>query len=273
MAKPPTTNIPPRSKGGAAGRPGARPVPPRPPRKPPKRRRGGRSQGRFYGLLIAGVVVVAAAIIAVVATSGGGSSTPKPSKQAALNYTTPSGVKVYGKLGPENVPSELGTPLAAANTGLTGAPIDGVQCNSTEQTVYHHHAHLMIFVNGQPRPMPLAVGFVPPAQVQQTSSGDFAAGDNTCLYWLHVHAQDGIIHIESPLVKTYLLAQVFGIWGQPISSTQIGPVKGQVTATVDGKPWVGDPGQIPLNEHTQIVLNLGGPAVAPPAIIWSGTGL
>jgi hypothetical protein len=46
-----------------------------------------------------------------------------------------------------------------------------------------------------------------------------------------------------------------------------------VTATVDGKAWTGDPSQIPLNNHTQIVLNLGGPIVTPPPITWSGTGL
>ena len=39
-----------------------------------------------------------------------------------------------------------------------------------------------------------------------------------------------------------------------------------MTATVNGKPWTGDPAQIPLTEHTQIVLNLGGPIVTPPPI-------
>ena len=42
---------------------------------------------------------------------------------------------------------------------------------------------------------------------------------------------------------------------------------------VDGKAWTGDPGQIPLGEHTQIVLNLGGPIVTPPAIDWGKTQL
>ncbi|MGH9115562.1 MAG: hypothetical protein ACRDWW_06985, partial [Acidimicrobiales bacterium] len=98
-------------------------------------------------------------------------------------------------------------------------------------------------------------------------------GSNTCLYWLHVHAQDGIVHIESPIAKTFELGQVFDIWHQALSSTQIGPYTGKVTATVNGTPWTGNPAQILLNEHTQIVLNLGGPAVTPPPISWSGTGL
>ena len=218
MAKPPsrpsTTKVPPRGKGGA-GQPSARPVPPRPPRKPNDRRRGGRSQRRFYGLLVGAVIAVAALIIIVVVTTGGGSSSvTTASKQPAVNYTTASGVKVYGGLGPENVPLQVGTPLAVANTGLTGAPIDGVQCNTTEQLTYHHHAHLVIFVNGKTRPMPLGVGMVPPAIVEQTANGDWATGSQTCLYWLHVHAQDGIVHIESPSPKNFLLGQFFGVWHQ-----------------------------------------------------------
>jgi hypothetical protein len=218
------------------------------------------------------VVAVLAVIIALVVTSGGGKSGGL-AKQPAVNYKTTSGVKVYSTLGPEKVPLQQGTPLAAANTGLTGAPIDGVQCNSTEQLSYHDHAHLVIFVNGQTRPMPLGVGMVPPATVEQTSGGDWATGSQSCLYWLHVHAQDGIIHIESPTPKTYLLAQFFGVWHQPLSSTQVGPYSGHLTATLNGKPWTGDPGQIPLNDHAQVVLNLGGPVVTPPPIVWSGTGL
>jgi hypothetical protein len=212
--------------------------------------------------------IVALVVIVIVVSGGSGGSAKQP-----VNAKTAAGVPIYGKLGPENVPLQVGTPLAPANTGLTGAPIDGVECNSTEQLTYHDHAHVVIFINGQTRPMPLAVGMVPPATVQQTSAGDFATGSQSCLYWLHVHAQDGILHIESPTPKTYELAQFFGIWHQPLSPTQIGPYTGHVTATVNGKPWTGDPASIPLTEHAQIVLNLGGPIVSPPPISWSGTGL
>jgi hypothetical protein len=221
-------------------------------------------------LLVAAVVAIVAIIVIVVVVTGGGSS---GSSKQPLNAKTAAGVPIYGKLGPESVPLQVGTPLAAANTGLTGAPIEGIQCLPQEQLAYHHHAHLVIFINGQTRPVPLAVGMVPPATVEQGAQGAFATGSQSCLYYLHVHAQDGILHVESPTPKTYELAQFFAIWHQQLSATQIGPYTGHVTATVDGKPWTGDPGSIPLNEHTQIVLNLGGPVVTPPPISWSGTGL
>jgi hypothetical protein len=260
MANPPG-NIPPRKSAGGTRTPTNR---------GPRRARRGRSQSRFYGLLMGVVLVIVAVVVVVLVTSGGGSTSN--ANEPAKNFTA-NGTKVYGNLGPENVPLEVGAPLAAANTGLTGAPIDGIQCNANEQLVYHHHVHIAIFINGQPRSIPLGVGMVPPALVQKLASGDYAEGSQTCLYWIHVHAQDGIVHIESPEARTYLLAQVFGIWQQPLSSTQIGPYTGKVTATVNGTVWDGDPSEIPLDNHDQIVLNLNGPIVAPPPIQWQNTGL
>jgi hypothetical protein len=221
--------------------------------------------------MVAGAVaVVVIAVVAIVAASGSSSSNKHATQ--AVNWVAPSGVKVYGPLGPEHVPLQVGPQLGPANAGLTSAAIDGIQCGG-EQTAYHHHVHLAIFVNGKPMSVPLGVGMVPPALVQNTPSGQFAEGSNTCLFWLHVHAQDGIVHIESPTVKTYRLGQFFDIWHQPLSSGQIGTYKGNVTATVNGTPFTGDPTQIPLDAYSQIVLNLGGPVVTPPPISFSGTGL
>ena len=253
-------SAPPRKSGGSGGRPPAN-----------RGRRRTRSQGRFYGLLVGLVIAVVAVVVIVLVTSGGGSG-GSLAKQTAINFKA-NGVKVYGGLGPENVPLELGPQLGPANATLTGAPVDGVQCNAGEMLQYHHHIHLAIFVNGQPRSVPLGIGMVPPALVTNTARGPFAEGSNSCLYWLHVHATDGIVHIESPEPRTFLLAQAFGVWGMQLSATQIGPYKGNVTATVDGQPWGGDPAEIPMNEHDQIVLNLNGPVVSPPPIAWGGTGL
>jgi hypothetical protein len=214
-------------------------------------------------------VVVAAVVVGVtLGSSGGGSGSKSP-----VQFTTSSGVQVYGSLGPENVPLQVGVPLAPANVGLTGATIEGVGCSASEQVAYHHHVHLAIFVNGQPRSVPLAVGMVPPAVVEQTSQGEYAVGSNTCIYWLHTHAQDGIVHIESPNPANFTLGQFFAVWMQPLSATRIGPYQGTVTATVNGAAWRADPATIPLEQHDQIVLNLGGPAVVPPPIDWSITQL
>ena len=223
----------------------------RPPKRGARRRH---PKWLIYGLPGLAIAVVVALVVLV--TSGG--SSPSGSDQAAVNWKIGT-TAVYGALGPEGVPLQVGPNLAPPNAGLTGAPIDGVQCNTTEQLAYHHHVHVVIFVHGLPRSIPLGVGMVPPVIVEQTPEGDFAEGSNTCIYWLHVHAQDGIVHIESPNPKTFQLGQFFNIWGQPVSPTGIGATQGDVTATVNGQRWNGDPAGIPLTEHAQIVLNVGQP--------------
>lgn len=261
------SKVPPR--GQAARRAGTRPSPER--RSPPGSGRGGLPRKYLYGLAL--LLAIALVVVVVVATVTGGSSKAASGSHSAVGYTLPDGTKVYGPLGPENVPLEVGPQLAPANAALTGATIDGVQCGTTEQLAYHHHVHLALFVDGKPYSMPLGVGMAPTVQVSQTAKGPFADGSTKCLYWLHVHAADGIVHIESPEVRTFELGQVFDIWHVDLSSTRLGSYSGKLTATINGKPWTGDPKQIPLDEHAQIVLNLGSPVVSPPPISWSGTGL
>jgi hypothetical protein len=63
--------------------------------------------------------------------------------------------------------------------------------------------------------------------------------------------------MESPIQKTFTLGNYFDIWGQPLSSTQVGPATGTVTAYVDGKKFTGDPRDIKLGEHVNIQLDVG----------------
>jgi hypothetical protein len=217
-------------------------------------------------------VLLVAGGIGAFATSGGPSSTGAPSPQA-VGYTTPAGMAAYGLLGPEKVPLEIGPALAAANAGLTGTTIDGIGCDANEQLAYHHHVHLAMFVDGRPYSLPLGVGMVAPIVIENTSSGEFALGSQHCLYWAHVHAQDGIIHIESPEARDFTLGQVMDIWHVALTSSGLGSFSGSITATVDGRAWPGDPATIPLTQHAQIVLNVGAPVIAPPSISWTGTGL
>ncbi len=131
-----------------------------------------------------------------------------------------------------------------------GAVVDGVACQTTEQAVYHIHAHLAIYDSGAAREVPAGVG-IP----------GFAEGGK-CLYWLHTHDASGIIHVESPTKRAYTLGQFFDIWGQPLSSSQIGRATGSVTAFVNGKRFSGDPRSIKLTPHAVIQLDVG--TVVPP---------
>jgi hypothetical protein len=169
-----------------------------------------------------------------------------------------------GSLGPEEVPIPDAPPAATTATKANGEPVDGIECSSSEQTLFHIHAHLTIFVDGAARSVPYGIG-IPDAHAENTPAGPFV-GSGSCFYWLHTHAADGIIHIESPVQRIYTLGNFFDIWGQSLSPTTVGPASGSVTALYNGQRYVGDPRDIPLTAHAQIQLDVGRPLVAPEVI-------
>ena len=228
-------------------------------------------------LAIGGGAVVAAAAIAVGVTlgvSGGsasGGTTAAPKLASLSTLGTLQAAPAAGPLGPEAVPVPAGTALAGTTAATSGQPVDGIGCSAGEQTLFHIHAHLTIFVNGVARQVPAAIG-IPGAVAQNTPSGPFI-GSGTCFYWLHTHAADGIVHIESPAVRTFTLGEFFDEWGQPLGSSVAGPAHGHVTVLYNGKVFEGNPRDVPLTAHAQIQLEVGTPLVAPESISWASTGL
>jgi hypothetical protein len=125
------------------------------------------------------------------------------------------------------------------------AVIDGVECNTQEYSVFHIHAHLDVFVDGQPYTIPAQIGI----------------NDNTCLYWLHTHATDGVIHIEAPQTKNFTLGQFVDIWKNTGSRP---PPSGNPSIFVNGQPVSGGLSDVQLNAHDEITLVYGtSPSVIP----------
>jgi hypothetical protein len=147
----------------------------------------------------------------------------------------------------------IGIGLAVASSKLLSGSnaaalsIDGIQCNAVEQLVFHNHAHLDIFINGQPYTVPSQVGIVP----------------GKCIYWLHTHDDSGIIHIESPVTRNFTLGQFFDIWKKKFSNMQIFDntvsAKDAMSVYVNGNKVNGDASyrNINLNEHDQIAIVFG----------------
>lgn len=147
--------------------------------------------------------------------------------------------------------------VAVAAVGAAGAvfyqpsqamAINGVECNRAEQLNYHVHAHLDVFVEGNERQVPDNVGRL-----------------NSCLYWLHTHTTDGLIHIEAPQTRQFTLGQFLDIWQQTSDSSGFfNSVTGKnVTAYVEGDQVEGSYEDVPLESLEQIALVYG----APPANI------
>ena len=140
-------------------------------------------------------------------------------------------------------------------------PVDGVYCDQLEQTAYHHHVHLTIYINGQPVPLPAGMG-IPVSQ-----SGPI------CYYWLHTHASDGIIHIEAPSQHALTLQNFLHVWQNFASSnpqvafpTQLSLPDGW-TIYVNGKQVNGDFSKIDISSdqawHELITLMYNSPKAKP----------
>jgi hypothetical protein len=210
------------------------------------------------------VVAAAAAVGITLAATSSGSAGLRLASLSTLGPFKPA--PPPGPLGPEGVPIPDAPVLAGTATIATGRNVDGVGCQTDEQTLFHIHAHLTIFVNGSARQVPAGIG-IPGAQAQNTPQGPFI-DSGTCFYWLHTHAADGIIHIESPVHRTFTLGDFFDEWGQPLGRDQVGPARGHVTVIYNGQVYRGNPRDIPLNAHAQIQLQVGTPLVAPVSITW-----
>jgi hypothetical protein len=138
-----------------------------------------------------------------------------------------------------------------SRSGPGSAAASEVGCSAMEQTAYHVHAHLDIFVDGREVTVPPNIGI-----------------ELNCIRWLHTHDDSGIIHVEAPERHTYSLGDFFRVWGQPLDSTHLldrtatGDQK--VVAYVNGRRYDGAPETIPIDPHAVITLELGSPLVPPP---------
>jgi len=172
---------------------------------------------------------------------------------------------------PAAAPTAAGMGTPDTSGAATAPPVNGISCDRAESVLFHIHAHLAIYANGEPQKVPYGVGIGQPWHVAQSAEGPFV-DRGSCFYWLHTHTEDGIIHIESPVTRTFTLGDFFAIWGQPIGADAVAGAHGKVFAYVDGAPFEGDPAAIPLMDHEVIQLDVGVDA-PPPQTYTFPTGL
>jgi hypothetical protein len=220
---------------------------------------------RRWWQIVPVVVALGAALAFALPHGGSGSVGPSSLPLGSLAVLGPLASHGNpGALGSEGAPVPAAPPLAPAGSPQPGQSIDGISCAPLEQLAFHIHAHLSVFVDGNARRLPYGIGIAQP-RAQGTPHGAFVVS-GTCFAWLHTHAADGIIHIESPTQRGFTLGNFFDVWGRPLGPSRVGAARGHVTAFVDGRPYLANPRSIPLFAHAQIQLDVGGPLVAPESI-------
>ena len=211
------------------------------------------------------------AFLAAFAAGCGGNTAPKPTLKPLSSLGPLRPAPAPGLIGPEIIPTPRAPALAPSGAEASqGKTIDGIKCQVNERVAFHVHVHLTLFVNGTPRAVPAGIGIWPPIGPQNYRNGQFGVVAGNCFYWLATRYADGLVHVESPTLRSFTLGDFFKIWGQPLSRTQLGPFTGAVTAIVNREVWDGDPRLIPMVSHAQVQLEVGQPLVAPQTITFPG---
>lgn len=210
------------------------------------RRIGSRFRSRALFALFLTLATISGTVVSLLVNSPNAGATP-------TSQMGPEGVIVY------NVPN-----LAPATTPPGGKTVDGISCRrlSNETVKYHVHVHVAIYVNGKMERLPAGIGITKPRLLEKFAKGRFYdVGLYNCLYWLHTHVPDGIVHVESPGRKSFSLGDFFDVWNQPLSPSQVGPAKGKVVVFENGKRLTGNPRSTPLLAQADIQIDIGSPIV------------
>jgi hypothetical protein len=126
--------------------------------------------------------------------------------------------------------------------------------NPVEGTAVHIHQHLDLYVDGHKVLMPAGIGIDP------------AVGYAP----LHTHDPSGILHVESPTVRTYTLGQFFAVWGVRFTPSCLGGYctggGRQLRVYVNGQLVRGDPTAVTLAAHQELVVAFGTAAQLPSPV-------
>jgi len=175
---------------------------------------------RLIGLLIGvAVVLVAAGVTAAVLLSsrGSGAAEDVAGRTSAPPWPAPQDVEQRAK--------------AAGLSMLTA-----------EGEALHIHEHLTITVDGKRVGVPALLGIDEAAQRISP---------------IHTHDRTGIIHVESPVVTTFRLGQVFTEWDVALGRGRVGGFQDgkdgdRVAVFVNRKPVTGDPADVVLGKRQDI---------------------
>ena len=157
-------------------------------------------------------------------------------------------------------------PIGNWPQGGQGQPISNVSCVITSPPpAYHVHAHLSLYVNGEQIAIPAGLGVVNPIFTNGYVNFDVTK----CFYEIHTHDATGVIHLHANAGanRPLTLGQVFDVWGQPLTRTNVAGQLGRVSVFVDQQRYDGDLRSIVLSAGTLVSLQVGSPLVAPPRFI------
>jgi len=209
----------------------------RPNRQPPRRvpTTGGASWfsgDRFWWFAGGAAALIAVIVLAVVLATGGSA------KPVYVSFAQMPGLQ-NGPPPWNNGIGELQNRLAPLHLNALGQ----------EALAFHIHQHLDVYLNGEQVTLPALIGISP----------------NSFITEMHTHTPDGVLHVESAQNRPYVLGQLFGEWGVRLNASCIGRYCGKLHWWANGKPQTGNPADLIVHAHQEIVIDAGKPPAHIPA--------
>src|SRR5919204_1992903 len=144
-------------------------------------------------------------------------------------------------------------PAPTSHAVRVAAPVGLLRCSRAQRRRFG--AHVELFANRYSLVVPAGIGVAPPFRRE----GAFVRGGR-CSYPLRTLEPTGVIEVERGTSLT--LADFFAVWGQPLSRRRLAGFRAKrgdrVRAFVAGREWTADVRAIPLRDHAQVVLEIGG---------------
>ena len=204
----------------------------------------------------AGVLAIVGIVVAVIVLTSGGSSSDSGGS---------GGLPIHA----DSVPAD--SQLALLDTPPPWKPnyrrlpqrVQAMGLPGFNETTFHIHAHLEIFVDGKQVQVPANIGIDEAAQFISPLHTHPTAPDNP----------EGTIHMEADQQYDFTIGQFMNVWGVKFSDSQIGSLKSkgdkQLQVYLNGK-LAKDPVNTVMQEHDVIVIGYGEPALLPknPKFNW-----
>jgi hypothetical protein len=206
------------------------------------------------------------------ACGGGGGSNPPPPSSGNPPAPTPSPP-------PPPSPGTVVPPVSTTVQDITdghavgdarwpspqtdGSPIGPFTCVVNTPDAFEFDVHLSILVNNEPQRIPTYLG-----------ASTLAAGGH-CFYTIHSHESSGRIHVTPDAAGTFTLGQLFQIWNQPLTNTNLAGITGlpiEIFVTDNGvvtKVEEADWTNIELRNRREITIGVGTPVAEIPNFTWT----
>jgi hypothetical protein len=205
-------------------------------------------------------------VLALAGCGGGGKKSVSPTTTA----------------GPAPQPANGAPPWPAPADPMKLTRKAGLTPETQEFVLLHVHAHLDVFVNGQPVSVPAGIGIAiddPAVKRFQANDGSTGYGGidppcaKPCISPLHTHFTDGVLHTEAKKDQFNTLGEFFIEWNVRLDSSCVGGYcrpAAPITIYVDGEALSGDPRAIRLEDKREIAIVIGTPPETIPSSFGGG---